>query len=336
MANSERIVILFYDGYERRLASSFSGRIQAHAWRMARYSWRTLRGKQARTGFYTAFLSLVLSLRKAGYEVRVNDLAYAIKHPAHPIGVAGYPSILEKLDRLNLPNPRIFGPGDFGPPDGVKGVSEDSRYKILTHPSQWFVDLYRPYCDPAKLAVMFVGIDTARWPSVRGHVKSNDVLIYDKIRWHRDVQVPAVLERVRRRLDQLGLSHTTLRYGAHNVAHFRAGLKASRTMIFLCEHETQGLAYQEALASDVPVLAWDERQFIDPGLAKFASGGLDVSSVPYFDERCGGRFRIDQFEARFDSFWEQRDAFQPRAYVVETLSLETAAAKYMELYDRLR
>ena len=28
-------------------------------------------------------------------------------------------------------------------------------------------------------------------------------------------------------------------------------------MIFLCEHETQGIAYQQALSRNVPILAWD-------------------------------------------------------------------------------
>jgi hypothetical protein len=35
-------------------------------------------------------------------------------------------------------------------------------------------------------------------------------------------------------------------------------------MLFLCEHETRGLAYQEALASNVPILAWDTGFWLDP------------------------------------------------------------------------
>ena len=35
-------------------------------------------------------------------------------------------------------------------------------------------------------------------------------------------------------------------------------------MIFLVEHETQGIAYQEAMACDVPILAWDQGNWLDP------------------------------------------------------------------------
>jgi glycosyltransferase involved in cell wall biosynthesis len=271
-------------------------------------------------------------LRKAGYEVAINDLAAARADPRHPIGLCGYPSVLSKVQ---LPNPRIFGPGDFGPPNGVEALARDDRYKILTHPSDWFVDLYRPFCG-AKLATMFVGIDLAHWRSTRAAAKTCDILIYDKIRWFREQKTPEILERVRRHLDQRGLTHRTLRYGGHKLGQFKRALKDCRAMIFVCEHETQGLAYQEALASDVPVLAWDERRFIDPALAPFASPMLEVSSVPYFDERCGKRFKIADFEAAFDAFWRDRETYEPRAYVAETLSLEIAAAKYVQLYDRLR
>ena len=38
------------------------------------------------------------------------------------------------------------------------------------------------------------------------------------------------------------------------VQSYRALLRRSKSMLFLCESETQGMAYQEALASNVPVL----------------------------------------------------------------------------------
>jgi hypothetical protein len=234
-----------------------------------------------------------------------------------------------------LPNPRIFGPGDFGPPSGVEAVAKDERFKILTHPSEWFVELYRPYCGD-KLAVMFVGIDTGHWRSARDEPKTTDVVIYDKLRWFREERVPAILERAQRGLDAKGLTHRTLRYGAHNLATFTAALKSARALLFLCEHETQGLAYQEALACDVPVLAWDEGIFVDPALSPFAKTKLDVSAVPYFDQRCGMTFKLDEFERKLDEFWAARDRYAPRVYVAENLSLEIAAAKYMEMYDRLR
>ena len=70
------------------------------------------------------------------------------------------------------------------------------------------------------------------------------------------------------------------------------------TMIFLCEHETQGIAYQQALSCGVPILAWDRGGFWQdpefyPHRVKFAP----VSSVPYWDDRCGIKFAsIEEFD----------------------------------------
>ena len=150
------------------------------------------------------------------------------------------------------------------------------------------------------MMVWFAGVmHLDDWPDASRHPKTLDCLIYDKIRWNRDQEVPRVLEPVHRALHQRGLTHGTLQYGAHHLSEFRRELSRARSLIFLCEHETQGLAYQEALAMGVPVLAWDEGDFIDPHLRKFAAPDLAVkTTVPYFDERCGRRFKIASLSKR--------------------------------------
>ncbi|MCU0906121.1 MAG: hypothetical protein MUF73_01460 [Rhodobacteraceae bacterium] len=106
-------------------------------------------------------------------------------------------------------------------------------------------------------------------------------------------------------------------------------------MVFLCEHETQGLAYQEAMASGLPVFAWDEGVLVDPQERRFAPPGLVVSSVPYFDARCGLTFTEADLEARLDAFCQSRAGYDPRAYVADVLSPARSAARYLELLERV-
>lgn len=319
------LVLLFYDGYERRARAGALGALRSQAHRAARFGWRNMRRRQVRTGFYTAFLSLVSCLRQAGCDVRVNDFAAARARPSYPIGLAGYPSVLEQAQ---LPNPKIFGPGDFGSPEGSAAVAADPTFRRLIQPCEWFVDLYRPWCGD-KMMSWFVGIDLRLWPDQSRHAKTQDFVIYDKIRWRRETQVPAVLDRVGARLDAQGLKHETLQYGAHHLDEFRAAVARSRGLIFLCEHETQGLAYQEAMAAGVPVLAWDEGELVDPFLRPFAPQGFTVSSVPYFDSRCGERFTIGEFETTLERFQARLAAYRPRDYVAEHLSMAEAAERYL-------
>ncbi len=327
------LVLLFYDGFEWQARPGVLGGLYAQARRLARFLWRNLKRKQVRTGFYTAFIALRRSLELAGCDVRVNDFAAAAKRPDYPIGIGGYPSVIQKVDRL--PNPRLFAPGDFGSPAKCGPVAADPRFKLLTHPSDWFVDYYRPFCGDAPMISWFAGIDTDHWPDASAHPKDIDVLIYDKIRWHRDERVPAVLDRIIRHLDAKGLSHKVLRYGHHHQGMFADGVRRARSMIFVCEHETQGLAYQEAMSANVPVLAWEEKEVTDPTLKKLAQPGLDVSTVPYFDDRCGRLFRIDGFEAAFDGFWADLESFRPREYVSDALSMRRSADAYLAAYASL-
>ena len=62
-------------------------------------------------------------------------------------------------------------------------------------------------------------------------------------------------------------------------------------MIFLCSHESQGIACQEAMSAGVPIFAWDPGFCMDPERFLWGDPVIPATSVPYFDERCGLRFR---------------------------------------------
>lgn len=104
-------------------------------------------------------------------------------------------------------------------------------------------------------------------------------------------------------------------------------------MLFLCEHETQGLAYQEAMSTGMPVLAWNDGVLVDPIQKQFAPPGLTVSSVPYFDARCGLTFTMATFEPQLDAFIHGRAQYRPRAFVKEQLSLERSGRLYLTLLE---
>lgn len=329
MTDAKLKIALFYDGFERTAEEGLSGAVRSHARRILRYLYRTIRRRQVHTGFYTAFLGLVSSLRANGVEVKINDFSYARAHPTHPVGLAGYPSV---IDKVRLPNPAIFGPGDPGMGERAVEVASQERMKVMSQPCEWAVELNRQWVGD-KGAVYFAGIDTDAWPDKSGHPKSVDFLVYDKIRWHRDTRVDSVLNRCLAGLRDQGLTYQVVRYGHHHSDEFRAALARSGALLFLCEHETQGLAYQEAMSSGAPVLAWDQGELVDPHAIPTAPAGLAVSSVPYFDDRCGLRFKIEEFETVLSKFVEKRLLFRPREYVLDTLSLKKSGARYIELYE---
>lgn len=322
------LVLIFYDGYELKARARLGERLFHRARCAARAIWRRARGKQVHTGFYAAFLALVDGLRALGCEVRINDFATARARPRHPIGLAGYPSVLTRVD---LPNPVIFGPGDPGYPDTAGVWAAQDKVRRVIQPSDWFVDYYRPWCGDKMLRCP-VGIDTAALADARGLPKSVDMLVYDKIRWNRDALVPAVRDRLVAKLENCGLSYAVLEYGKHTQESYFESLRRARSMAFLCEHETQGLACEEAMAMNVPVFAWEEGRLVDPRQLPFAAADLRVSSVPYFDRTCGRTFTLADLEESFDSFWRDLSRFDPRSYVARTLQPAATAQVYLNAY----
>ncbi|MEM7507259.1 MAG: hypothetical protein AAF415_10965 [Pseudomonadota bacterium] len=321
-------ILLFYDGFEEKAIDTPWGNAWSALRGQARYTYRTLRKRQPLTGYYTAFRNLRDSLRAMGYEVRVNDFRCARAHPDHPVGISGYPPV---YDKVILPNPAVFGPGHVPQLPEVEARMKRCNIQIMTLPSEWPCQIYEPVLGE-RVQPMFVGVDTQAWPDLSDHEKTLDCIVYDKIRWHRAEREADVMQGLYAHLDARGISHQTLRYGGHHLAEFRAALARARSLIFVCEHETQGLAYQEAMSSGVPVLAWEEGVLVDPHQGKHAPDDLVVSAVPYFDERCGRKFKTGGFEAAFNGFWQDLDSFRPRDYVREMLSFERAAKRYLDLY----
>ena len=62
-----------------------------------------------------------------------------------------------------------------------------------------------------------------------------------------------------------------------------------------------------------------------------------VSSVPYWDERCGVKFADgEDLEAAFDQFWRGVEAgsYAPRQMVLERFTLEKCARDYLAFADQ--
>jgi len=286
--------------------------------------------KQSVTGFEMSFTYLCRALRLAGQTVHVNDYELARRNPEYPIGICGYPHVLENW---SLPNPAVLGPGLFDHPKQRPALMDDPRFRIYLVRCDWMRDMFATVYDPQSLRYWFAGLDLAPWPDTSGHAKDVDVLIYDKIRWNRETLVPSFLEPMLAELSRRNLRYEILRYTKYTHDEYVKLLARSRSMLFLCESETQGRAYQEAMASDVPVLAWDPGYWLDPNRERWESAPVKAASVPYFSERCGERFSgLDEFAPALDRFWSRLGDYSPRKYVAEELSMAESAKVYLSAY----
>jgi len=320
-------ILLFFQDFERDTLV----RGDRYLKRMMRPLYDRISHRQKVSGFSLWYALLVRALTDSGYTVRLNDFDLARKHPNHPVGLVGYPSI---LSNWTLPNPAILGPGLFDHPSLAPTLMNDVRFRCYILTCDWMFDVFQNAYARSNCAKWFAGIDTVRdWPDLSTHKKTTDVIIYDKIRWNRENLVPQLLTNITSYLSKHGITYEIVRYGKYDHMTYRSILARSKMMIFLCEHETQGMAYQEALASNLPIVAWDPGFWCDPLCEKLTLGRISTTSVPYFDDRCGAKFACaSEFDSVFESVWIALSRFRPREFVRDRLSLDESARIYSSLY----
>lgn len=295
-----------------------------HKWDFVEnYSKRTI------SGFYAWFTLLVQALEESGYKVHVNNYRLAYSNPDYPVGIVGTPKILANW---KLQNPAILGPSLYDHPAQNFNLMKDARFQLYILTCEWLKEIFKgAYGD--KCVLWNAGISTEKWGDLKANNKSIDLLIYDKIRWGRKSVLPLILRPIMNHLKSLGLRYKVVQYGNITHSEYHVLLSKCEAMIFLCEHETQGMAYQEALASNIPILAWDYGWWTDPISNVYSNNPVPATSVPYFSPQCGETFKmITEFESVFEKFWKQRELYTPRVFIEEEMSLHESAIKYAKYY----
>lgn len=293
---------------------------------------RILRGPRRPGGLEKVFINLRRGLDLLGLEYKVN-LPFPKLHAEDQVAVLGLGR--HCLEGYARPNPIVAGIGLMTHPSEWPTLCSDYPVVRYLQHSAWCDAIYRPYFGD-RCALWPVGIDTNRWRPSSPAVKKTDFLIYDKIHWDRETRKTTLLAPILAHLARHGCSHEMLHYGAYEPGAFHAALDRCRAMIFLSAHESQGIAAQEAMASGVPLLAWDPGFLEDPDRFKWGQPIIPATSVPYFDSRCGLTFRDEaDFSEKLPLFLEllATGRFAPRDYILENLTLEKCARHFLHLVD---
>lgn len=292
---------------------------------------RIVRGPRRPGGQERVFLNLCAGLDRIGVRYSVNRYRQALADPGMPVGIVGKAHV---LDLKPWRNPILFGASIMSHPlEDPDLLRRKPNIRRILVPGEWMRAMCAPHWgDLAR--VWPVGIDTRLWAPPAAASGEFDVLLYDKVRWEHDRYQAELIDPIQAHLRRRGLRVASIRYGFYKEEDFAALLSKCRSMVFLCEHETQGIAYQQALSCGVPILAWDrggcwqDPQYY-PGRVRFGP----VSSVPYWDDRCGLKFAgAPDFGNAFDRFWADAEAglYRPRDYILENLTLEHCARLYLD------
>lgn len=224
----------------------------------------------------------------------------------------------------SLPEQTLVGPNLVVLPTDARSIF--TRFSDSVVPCEWVRNVYLDKMPEmrAHLHIWPVGIDVEACRVQKR--PERDFFIYFKGR------APGELACIHERLNALRLSHRTIEYGSYQPSDLMDYCATSRACILLDNTESQGIAVQEIMATNTPILVFDQLIWRNT---------CSATSVPYFDDRCGIVVR-EQFSALaeranlrdiIEAFLRMADTFRPREFIAENLSLEKQAREYMALVD---
>ncbi len=220
-------------------------------------------------------------------------------------------------------------------------ISFKEKYEdiVLLQPSEWsknFCTTYKYSSGPVD--VWPTGIDTDLFFPKTDDILKTHVLVYFKERYEHE------LESVENLLKEKNITYTLIRYGSYKEDDYKDVLHAATYGIWIGRQESQGIALQEALSCDVPLLVWDvssighwnpinrkQKNFFTDEEMNFE----EATSAPYFSSECGILVTSEsELSTAVETMEKEYAKFNPRTYILENLSLKNQALAFLSLFEK--
>lgn len=225
-------------------------------------------------------------------------------------------SALNQINSLPERVKVILGPNLFVNPEEIpKNLNLEKVLYI--QPSKTVENIWRKKGFNESMAVWPSGIDVDEFsPS---NFLKEQVLIYFKNRNEDE------LKEVEKVLKEKKISFKLIRYGNYNENEYKETLKTTKYIIWLGVAESQGLALEEALSMNIPILVIDNNKtFLDE----------PITSAPYFSSLCGIKINdlrdLPNSLVKMENEWQN---FAPRDYILQNLSLERQAHQFINFFE---
>lgn len=236
----------------------------------------------------------------------------------------------EPIDVSRFPNKKfIFGPHFSVFPDRKLLPLLNNKNYVYIQPSEWACDIWK------NITQYSINLNVFNFPVNITRFKPKEDLKRTKVSIYYKRRDPEQLEYIKAFLSSKGIVYRIFNYVTkYKEEEYLEYLQNSRFMFVLDAHESQGFALEEAMACNVPLLVWNVNTMADEYGSRYPS--LTATSVPYWDERCGKIFKDkDDLPRIYEEFISKLDTYNPREYILETLTVEKCAKRFIELVESI-
>ena len=274
--------------------------------------------------------NLIKGLDKLGYPYVVNKRLDACKR----LYIHDDRTAFLNIPKIDQNVKIITGPNIFNLPMDIPNNIDISR-TVYIQPSEWAKELFLD-CDFNKCKLDFwpVGIDTDEFKPL--NLKKEFILIYFKIRDKESEEklLEKELKQIENVLKNKKLDYRIIKYSSYKEEDFKNLLNKSRYIIWLGMLETQGIAFEEALATNIPVLVCDFNSHFTC-IKNRQDKYYKVTNAPYFSDASGLKIKnLSELERAINFMENNLSGFNPRKYILKNLSLEKQAKELILLYQK--
>jgi hypothetical protein len=185
-------------------------------------------------------------------------------------------------------------------------------------PDQLTGAMYEQECQELKgrCKAWPAGVDTEYWRPDMAKERRDQVLMFEKTSKGPVGPIQPYVHA----LEARGHDVHVMRYGSFVASEYRRALHSSKLMVGFVQSESQGIAWAEAWAADVPTLIWRQDEYT------YRHRTWMASTAPYLSSDTGRFFGgLEEFELVVDAWEHGQEHFRPREWVLENMSDEMCA-----------
>jgi hypothetical protein len=202
-------------------------------------------------------------------------------------------------------------------------IENPQYYKYLIAPSKWVKNKFvtKLGLPEEKVAIWPVGIED--FSNYDKKVGNSECLIYFKSRSNEE------LNQVQKFLDSKKITHQVIQYGNYSEEEFIETVKSSKFCFIIDNTESQGIAIQQIMSTNTPLLVWDVQEWNYLG-DKYK---VPATSVPYWSDDCGEKFyNLSELDITFDRFYGKINTYNPKKLIDAELSYKISVEKLINCF----
>ena len=139
------------------------------------------------------------------------------------------------------------------------------------------------------------------------------------------------LDYVKKFLDSKSNKYAVTQYGNYSEEEFRNLVGSVKFCFIIDNTESQGIAIQEMMSMNIPLLVWDVSEWDYMG----EDYRVPATSVPYWSDDCGENFKDSiELEYAFDRFYSNLDRYTSRKVYESEFSYAASVKNILDIFEK--